>query len=315
MRKVKPNEAIPVTHPIFMLYGVPGICKSSLGYSAPKPLCLDFDHGAHRAVNRNGVTWIMESWKDVEEITVEALAPFDSVVMDTVGRALDMITADIGEKDPKLVRGGAPTLQGWGVLKARFRQWVSLMRTHNKFLIMISHHKEESDGDLKVVRPDIQGGSYGEVMKIADFVGFVRASGGKRVLDFNPTDRWVGKNPAQWDQFEIPPIVDAKTFLADRIASGVAALGQMSQDNASAADTILDWTAKIKDMTTAVEMNEAIPEILTLPKVLQAQISKVLLQVAADLKIDFDKASKVFVEPKVEKKQGPAEAGSELPFG
>ena len=314
MRKVKANEPIVVTHPVTLIYGIPGICKTSLAYSALKPVCLDFDNGAHRAVNRNGETWIMEKWTDVEELTVKNLEPFETVVMDTVGRALDLLTAQIGEDDPKMVRGGAPTLQGWGSLKGRFRQWVSFLRTHNKFLVLIAHHKEESDGDMKIVRPDIQGGSYAEVMKIADFAGFLSVRNNKRVLDFNPTDRSVGKNPGQWDPFLIPPIAEAQTFLAERIAEGVNILGKISQENATAAEDIMDWKEKIKGLTTAADMNATIPEILSLPVVIQSQVSKLLLTRAPEAGIEFDKDKKQFVDPKPEKTPPAKENPSELPF-
>jgi len=202
MRIIKAIDAIPVDHPVFLLFGQPGIGKSSLGYSAKDPLCLDFDRGAHRAANRRD-TLVIDQWEDVIELMEnrDALAPYSTIVTDTVGRCLDVMTAHIAKTDPKKAPGGNPTLQGWGQLKNNFRTWVSAMRSLGKDVLLIAHDKEDKDGDTRVVRPDIAGGSYGEVMKVADFVGYMYMSGKDRVLDFNPTDRWIGKNPAGWTPF------------------------------------------------------------------------------------------------------------------
>jgi hypothetical protein len=91
-------------------------------------------------------------------------------------------------------------------LKNRFRQHVATLRSLGKDVLLIAHDKEDKDGDTRIVRPDIVGGSYGEVMKVADFVGYVYMSGKDRILDFNPTDRWIGKNPAGWKPFVVPPV-------------------------------------------------------------------------------------------------------------
>ena len=71
-----------------VIYGPPGIGKSSLAFTADKPLLLDFDLGGHRAANRKDIVRV-ESWADVANISIEDLAPFQTVVMDTAGRALD----------------------------------------------------------------------------------------------------------------------------------------------------------------------------------------------------------------------------------
>ena len=98
------------------------------------------------------------------------------------------MTADIAEKEPKKAPGGNLSQQGWGTLKTRFRTWVGQVRAMGKDMLLVSHDKEDKDGDTRIVRPDIVGGSYAEVMKVADFVGYLQMSGKDRVLDFNPTD-------------------------------------------------------------------------------------------------------------------------------
>ena len=295
---IKGTDAIPVEHPVFLIFGQPGIGKSSLGYSCETPLLLDYDKGAHRAANRRDTLQI-DQWGDVAELLAspETLAPYATVVKDTVGRCLDVITADIAATDPKKAPGGNLSQQGWGVLKNRFRSHVSALRALGKDVLLIAHDKEDKDGDSRIVRPDIVGGSYGEVMKVADFVGYLYMSGKDRILDFSPTDRWVGKNPGGWAPFKVPPVGKAQDFMAGLFIQGREALGKISEGSAKVAQAVEDWRANIETFTSPEECTHAIPEITKLPAVAQPQVKKLLMDRAKALGFEWSAASKGFVEP------------------
>jgi hypothetical protein len=295
---VKSTEPIIVEHPIFCMFGRPGICKTSLAFSAPKPLLLDFDGGAHRAVNRRD-TLRITSWDDVVELmaTPEAIEPYDTFVVDTVGRALDVITADIAKTDPKKAPGGVLSLQGYGVLKTRFRQWMAMLRSHGKDVLLIAHDREEKDGDTMIVRPDIIGASLGEVMRVADFVGYLYMSGKERVLDFSPTDRWVGKNPGQWKPFQVPPAAKAQTFMAELMVKGREALGQISAESVKVLEQIENYRTALEGMTVPDELTKAIPEVQALPASVSAPVKHLLMARATALGFTFDKKTAAFVAP------------------
>jgi hypothetical protein len=306
LKIIKATDAITVEHPVFMIIGQPGICKSSLGYSSHDPITLDFDGGAARAVNRRTTVQI-DQWSDLSEINREFLAPYRTVVVDTVGRALDAITADIAENDPKKVSGGALNQQGWGVLKNRFKSWIALMRSYGKDVVLIAHDKEDKDGDSRIVRADIQGGSLAEVMKISDFVGYVYMNGKERIIDFNPTDRWVGKNPGRWPAMKIPEPGKATDFLAKLIDAGRDALGKIGEASADAANSVIDWKNQIDDFKTADDFNAAIPKIKALHDAINPQVAKLLLDAAKAKGIPFDGEKKQFIQTKTEE---PVGAGS-----
>jgi hypothetical protein len=309
LKIIKGTETIPVDHPIFMIFGEPGICKSSLGYSMKDPLTLDFDHGAHRAVNRRD-TLLINGWPDVVELNDEALEPYGSIVVDTVGRCLEFITADIARTDAKKAPGGTLTMQGWGVLKTRFASWTSSIRSYGKDLLFISHEKEDKDGELRIMRPDIAGGSYGEVMKSADFIGRVYMIGKDRFLDFNPTDRWVGKNPGAWEPFKIPPAGKATDFMAELVDRGRSVLGKISEASAVAANSVIDWRTMIGDFKTAADFNATIPKVKDIAsKIIQDQVIKLLFDAADAKKITFDQEKKVFSDPVQTKQEPPVTAG------
>lgn len=297
MRIIKGTDAIPVEHPVFLIFGQPGIGKSSLGYSCKDPLLRDYDKGAHRAANRRD-TLLIESWADVAESNdARNLEPYSTVIEDTVGRCLDLITADIAHTDPKKAPGGNLSQQGWGVLKNRFRQHVATLRALGKDVLLIAHDKEDKDGDTRIVRPDIVGGSYGEVMKVADFVGYLYMNGRDRVLDFNPTDRWIGKNPAGWAPFKIPPVGKAQDFMGELFDLGRSALGALSEESAKVMATVSEWRTRIENMTTAEDCTKAIEPINALAPVVMPQVKKLLADRAKALGFEFDAKTKKFRAP------------------
>lgn len=296
MNIIKGTESIPVEHPVFMIFGQPGIGKSSLAYSCKDVLSLDFDKGAHRAANRRD-TLIIDSWKDVEELMAshDALEPYQALAVDTVGRCLDVLTAHLAKNDPKKFPGGVPGLQGWGALKTHFRNWIAALRLLGKDVLLVAHDKEDKDGDTRIVRPDIVGGSYAEVMKVADFVGYLQMSGKDRVLDFSPTDRWIGKNPGGWAPFKLPPVAKSSEFMAELFKQGREALGNISDESAAVLTQVETWRGKIDALTVAKDLTDQIPLIQTLTPTIKPQVSNLLMDRAEAIGLHFDKPSKQFV--------------------
>lgn len=299
MKIISGTEAIPVEHPVFLIFGQPGIGKSSIGYSAADPLLLDADKGAHRAVNRRD-TLVVESWKDIAEITDarEALAPYQTIVPDTAGRVLDLLALHIIEDNPKMGRGdGSLTLPGFGALKARFAQWLTKLRQHGKDVVLLAHAKEEKDGDSLIWRPDMTGASYGELMKQADFVGFLYMRGRDRVLDFSPTDRWVGKNPAGWQPLVVPPAAKASAFLEELIVKGRDALGHISEESAKVTRAVAEWRDKVAAFTTPEQYTAALGPVNALPVIVQAQVKKLMADCAKSAGFEYDAKTKAFKAP------------------
>ncbi len=191
-----------------------------------------------------------------------------------------------------------PGLQGWGALKNHFRQWIAALRGLGKDVLLIAHDKEDKDGDTRIVRPDIVGGSYAEVMKVADFVGYLQMSGKDRVLEFNPPDRWIAKNPAGWAPFKLPPVAKSTEFMAELFGKGREALGNLSEASAVLMRQVQTWRDTINGYATADEFNKAIPLIKSIEApIVMAQATKLLMDTAAAKSFVFDRAAKTFNEP------------------
>src|SRR6185436_2668694 len=164
LKITKATDPIEVKTLTTCIIGDPGLGKTSTAFTADKPLLLDFDHGAYRSKNRGDVVEV-ERWTDVTSIAQADLAAYRTLVVDTAGRALDCLAADIMDRDPKAGRGGSLTLQGYGALKGQFTAWLKLMRSFGLDVVLIAHIDEQKKGDDVIVRLDAQGSSKNEIYK------------------------------------------------------------------------------------------------------------------------------------------------------
>lgn len=260
-------DPITVDRITVCLYGDPGVGKTTLAFTADKPLLLDFDNGAHRAANRRDTVRVT-SWADVDGMTLDDLAPYNTVIVDTVGRMLDALSADIIAKDAKMGRGGVLSQQGWGRLKARFVAWAKMLNASGKDVILIAHGTEKQDGENVIARLDVQGGSKDEIYKSADAMGRVYIRNGKRVLNFDPTESAFGKNPAGFGLIEIPTPI-TPDFMATIIADTKAALNRQTEEQREAAKRLDDWREVVEQLETVEDFNARLEEIKTQPKAVQ----------------------------------------------
>lgn len=297
LRITKASEPIKVERLNTVIYGPPGLGKSSLAFTADTPLLLDFDNGSHRAANRKDTVRVSD-WSDVAGITAEDLAPFNTVVVDTAGRALDTLTADIIRINPKHGRGGALTLQGYGELKARFTSFLKLLNSFGKDVVLIAHMDEQRNGDDIIERLDVQGGSKGEIYKAADAMGRLVISNGKRQLRFSPTDAAFGKNPGQLEPLDVPDMASADFdgFLASVVDRIKARLNELTEDQREAMAE-QQW---FRDALPKVENADAINQLL--PRAIgSGTVCKTMLHKrATELGLAFDKARAEYTESKRE---------------
>lgn len=269
LRIIKSSEAIKVERLNVCIYGQPGAGKTSLAFTAESPLLLDFDKGAHRAANRKDTVRVT-TWADVTELNGADLEPYATVVVDTAGRALDVLTADIIRRNPKAGRGGALTLQGYGTLKAEFVAWLKALNGYGKDVILIAHMDEQRNGDDIIERLDVQGGSKGEIYKAADAMGRIAFRDGKRMLNFSPSDAAFGKNPGQLDPMEIPHPDKDPNFLAGVVQSIKSRLNQLTEEQTAAQAELEGWRATIKGLEGVEAFNAKLAEVKAAPKAVQA---------------------------------------------
>ena len=305
LKITRASDPIKVDRLNLVIYAAPGLGKTSLAFTAEKPLLLDFDNGSHRAANRKDAV-VVSQWSDVAGITAEDLAPFKTVVVDTAGRALDALTADIIRVNPKHGRGGALTLQGYGELKARFGAFLKFLNTFGKDVVLIAHMDEQRSGDDVVERLDVQGGSKGEIYKAADAMGRIAIVNGQRWLRFSPTDAAFGKNPGRLEPLAIPatdsPEFDG--FLARVIDTTKDRLNELSEAQQEAMTVLAAFRTDVLNAESAADVNN----LMKKAKAGGDGFKALLVKRAKEIGLTFDKASAKFVAPK----KAEAKAGAEI---
>ena len=267
----KPNE-LKINSTIKMLiYGTPGIGKSTLALSAPNPVLFDFDGGVHRV---NGAfqcpTLQVNSWDEVLEGLEEDLSEFGTIVIDTVGKMLDYMNAFIIKNDPKMaMRDGSLSLKGYGARKNMFINFVNKCSMLGKHVVFVAHDREEKDGEMRIVRPEIGGSSAGDLIKELDLVGYMQAVGTERHVFWSPQEKFYAKNTCN-----LPPahkvtttidgegnIIAQNNFLSlifDNYRSYLEKQAAVGDEYAALIDVIKESVECVEDAETANQVAEKI---------------------------------------------------------
>jgi hypothetical protein len=230
----------------------------------------------------------------VTSIAAADLEPYRTVVVDTAGRALDVLTGAIIQDNPKHGRGGALTLQGFGELKARFIAWTRMVRGFGLDVVLLCHSNEERSGDEVIERLDVQGGSKNEIYKSADVMGRIYLAGGKRTLNFSPTDTAFGKNPAQLPPLEVPNFAIDPQFLAGVLARIKADLNRQSSEQKAAADELADWKEVIDKAETVDHFNLLVPDVKSAGVAIRDNVKRLLNRAAKARGFEFDAKAGVY---------------------
>ncbi len=255
LKVTKEADPIEVTRMTVTLYAAPGLGKTSTAFTADKPLLLDFDHGAYRSAFRKDTVQV-ERWADVTDISADDVAAYNTIVVDTVGRALDALTTHLIAENPKFKGyGGALSLQGYGALKSTFGTWLKQLSGFGKDIVLLAHMDEQRNGDDVTERLDIQGATKNEVHKQSDAMGRIFVENRQRVLTFDPDAGGFGKNPAGLDPIHVPHFASSPMFLADLIKQMKATLNSKTEGQRKAMQELADWSAKFDDAETVEDFN------------------------------------------------------------
>ena len=210
----KPNELVVKTNLSALIYGQPGMGKTTLALSAPHPLLLAFGGGIHRVNAAHRVDTVQISkWEEVDEVMQSPeVTEYATFVIDTAGKMLSFMDKYIMQNNTKMRKAdGTLSLQGYGLRKNMFINFVNQVSLMGKSVIFVAHEREEKVGDEKQIRPEIGGSSAGDLIKELDLVGYMEAIGKKRTISFNPCEKFYGKNTCNLpERMEIPTLINDK---------------------------------------------------------------------------------------------------------
>jgi hypothetical protein len=187
-----------------MIYGQAGMGKTTLALSAPRPLLLDFDGGAHRVnYGHQTDTVPIGSWDDAMQVLQENLSAYQTIVVDTIGKMLDYI-------EDKADRGRIGGFKKWTYINDQFKLFTRTLTMSGKTVIFVAHRDTRKEGDETVFVPAMREKNYSSIVTELDLLGYLEMTALGRTVTFNPTARNDGKNTCNLpEKMQIPLCVDS----------------------------------------------------------------------------------------------------------
>lgn len=299
---VTATDPLNVHNIITLIYGDPGMWKTSLGFTAKNPILFDFDKGAHRAYNRRDSVQI-EHWHEVATISAQELQAYDTIIVDTAGRALDMITDMLKRDSNNTRKDGQLSQQGFGRLGGIFATWLKMLRGMGKDIVLLAHTAEDKDGDNIIKRPDMIGGSKREVYKIADMMGYMTANHSSKgvvtSLNFAMHPAYLAKDSGNIGNTVIVPMDEGPHQLANIIQATKDHINSMSSSAARAHQDLSNVRSGIMNAMSdrnAAGFNNLLKGLDTTHPLYEQMKRDIWNSAKTVSTIQFDKPSKRFID-------------------
>lgn len=196
------------THFSCLIYGEVGIGKTTFALGATKPLYLNCEKGAKRVELRNLTTVAqahIQQFEELLQITDEDIAPYETIIIDTLGAIITQAQDYIMRQKKKLTF----TIQDWGQLKTYIVNTVNKFLNQNKNVIIIAHEEIEqrkgaSGKEETRAIPMAQGSAINVIETQCDIIGHMYKVGAtRRFLDVNGNTDAVSKNIYQFPYEDI----------------------------------------------------------------------------------------------------------------
>jgi hypothetical protein len=298
-----------------ILYGAPGVGKTTLALSAPKPVLIDFDKGVSRvkAYHRR-LTIVCNTYEEVlTDIQSPEIAECETIVIDTGGSLISYLQDWAIRTNPaqNQQKNGALSLKGYGVVKQEFQRLTTMIRDRlNKNVIYVFHSEEQKDKDGNPQQRLLcEGAAKNLVWQPCDFGGYVQMIGNDRAVSFTPSQEFFAKGCYGIEgTIPVPTLkpTDKNDFLArlfekarGQIQDEITALNPVKEVYETTMAIAADIVAGVK---TVDELNEAKDAIAGLEHALtsKAECGALLRDKAKEIGATLDKATKQY-KPKEEK--------------
>ena len=291
---VKATDQFPARPVVMLVYGVPGVGKTSLSNTAENPVLVDCDRGADRAIIRKD-TLVCSKWEDIIA-EKETFKQYKTVIIDTAKACLDDFLCDYAIRVDDASKKNK--LKMFGYVGDAFKAFVAYLRSINVDLVILAHAAEDKDGDDRIFYPSVTGQSKDLVQRIADQIGFLSyGADNSRVLRFQKDHRIVAKDTARLGNIIIPDANDPAyaTAMANIIAATKTRIQERTNAQNEALGNIKIAEEAISKVVDAETATTALCAITACPKADVPALKKKLAPILKKLNLKFDKVAGCFV--------------------
>lgn len=260
-----------------LLYGAPGVGKTTLALSAPDPIIIDFDRGMSRVKAQHRKTAIFcDTYDEVlSDIQSPEVAACQTIIIDTGGSFVTFLQDWAMRSNPTVnkQKNGAISLKGFGAVKTEFARFTAMVKdVMHKNIIYVFHSQEQQDKDGNAQqRLMCEGAAKNIVWTPCDFGGYVQMIGEQRVVCFSPEQEFFAKGcHGIAGKFTIPNLGehDANDFLTklfERAKANIDAENKafepIREQYATAMAKATEIIAGVTDVESANAAVQSIPKL------------------------------------------------------
>ena len=279
----KPNEIKNSTKKVRMLIaGFPGIGKTTLALSAPRPLHIDVDRGVDRVQAKNRKDYIQpETYEELLTDLKSDLSDYDTLVFDTGGKLLDLMKPYVIKQDSKNGQKDGMTLsiKGYGAVGKEFQRLMEYAYYQlNKHVVVIFHAKEDKDGEATKLRILVEGSTKDNVWQPMDLGGFMEMSNNRRTIGFSNCERYFAKGTHGISGIKELPDLDNATIpndfltkLFEQVNENIKAEAEYFEEQNKAYKQVMDEVNPQIENMTSENVNEVMEVLKNTKHVLTSE--------------------------------------------
>ena len=312
----KPAEMINETNKFRVLIaGYPGIGKTTLGLSAPKPLLIDVDFGINRVMASVRKDYIQpESYEQLLEDLKGDLSDYETIVIDTGGKLLDLMKAYVIKNDIKNAKkDGTLSLQGYGAVGREFTRFMNYIYFElRKHCVIIFHAVEEKQDEETKLRILVEGSTKNTVWQNVELGGFIEMKSNKKTIGFDNCEKYFSKSSFGIKGiYNIPELNantpnDFLTKLFEQADKNIQAESKIFEKEREEYQAVMDKYIPIIENMTAESVQEVSDLMQTIQHKLTSkkELTARFLEKLKSLNMHYNKETKQYEINKEEKKDG-----------
>lgn len=277
----KPAEMVNTENRFRVLIaGYPGIGKTTLGLSAPKPLLIDVDFGINRTMASVRKDYIQpESYEELLNDLKGDLSDYETIVIDTGGKLLDLMKAYVIKNDIKNAKkDGTLSLQGYGAVGREFSRFMNYIYFDlRKHCVIIFHAVEEKQDEETKLRILVEGSTKNTVWQNVELGGFIEMRGNKKTIGFDNCERYFAKSSfGIKGNYTIPELDgtqqnDFLTKLFEQANKNIQEESKVFEEERKQYKEVMNALNPLIENMTLENVNEVIEAIKTVPHILTSE--------------------------------------------